>query len=57
MRNGISGAVEVDVTVSGTGRRYGDSVIFDLTYDGAYESDGVEYEIVGSDVECVAKMN
>lgn len=56
---GSSEAVRHMVTaeVSGSGERYDDSVIFRLDYSGNYVLAGTEYEIVGSDVECVAKLN
>lgn len=49
--------VNMTVTVEGSAHRYGDSVIFDLAYTGKYEELGIEYEITGSDVKCVAKLN
>lgn len=49
--------VSLDMSVEGSGQRYGDSVIFDLTCTGGYEELGVEYEITGSNVKCVAKLN
>lgn len=57
VRAGIGEPINVNAVVSGVGRRYGDSVIFDMVYTGGYEVDGTEYEIVASSVECVAKLN
>lgn len=47
----------ITADVSGTGHKYDDSVIFDLTYEGSCKANGTMYDIVGSNVKCVAKMN
>lgn len=56
---GSSDAVRPSVTVevSGTGVRYDDVLILSLDYSGSYSLAGTEYEIIGSDIECVAKLN
>ncbi len=55
--HGLSSSINLNAVVSGVGHRYDDTVIFELVYTGDYESFGVEYEIVGSDVKCVARLN
>ena len=58
IRTGISSATtNLDAVVRGEGQRFDNSVIFDLTYTGSYVYLGTEYEIVESDVQCVAKKN
>ena len=52
-----SGIYRADVVVSGNASRYGDVVIFQLSYSGTCDKDGVIYDIVDSQVECVAKIN
>lgn len=55
------GTATVTVTVSGTASRYGNVVIFDLVYEGGGVSEigdsTAEVEIVGSSVQCIAKLN
>lgn len=46
-----------DVEVCGYGERFENIIIFRLDYKGHYTYSGTEYEIVGSAVDCVAKMN
>lgn len=46
-----------DVTVSGTGVRYDDIIIFDLVYEGGFEYLTTSYELKGSCIKCVAKLN
>lgn len=55
--NGELSTVSADVSVSGTGERYDNIVVFDLEYEGGYVRNDTEYIIVDSSVECVAKLN
>lgn len=48
---------EAAVTVSGYAERYTDALLFWIEYTGTYTVDGVEYEIVDSDISCWAKEN
>lgn len=56
VRHGVE-QLSVEVTVEGTGSRYDNSVIFNMNYSGSYIRGDVGYEIIESDVQCVAKMN
>lgn len=53
----LDGTVETTVTVSGTAARYGDVVLFELSYEGDFEFDGGRYSITGGRLVCRAKMN
>ena len=46
-----------DVTVSGTGTRYDNIILFDLTYEGTYKYNDILYHIYDSDIYCRAKEN
>ena len=50
-------AVKADILVSGTGRRYDNIILFDLTYEGSYKYNDILYDICGSSVHCRAKEN
>ena len=52
-----SGIYRADVVVSGNAVKYGDILVFQLSYSGTCERAGVIYDIVDSHVECVAKTN
>ncbi|MCD8285884.1 MAG: hypothetical protein LUD50_01470, partial [Clostridia bacterium] len=45
------------VTVSGSAQRYDDSLLFNLTYEGGFTYQSMDFTIVSSDVECWAKSN
>ncbi len=45
------------VTVTGTGERYGNVLLFDLDYAGTLSAVSGTYEILESKVECVAERN
>lgn len=49
--------VEADVVVSGTGTRYDNIVLFELTYEGSYKYNNILYHIYDSEVNCRAKVN
>lgn len=53
----IGGEADVDVEVSGYGERYSDMLIFRLEYSGSCTHNGTVYNISGSNVDCVAKLN
>lgn len=56
VRHGVE-HMSVEVLVEGTGNRYDNSLIFNLNYSGTYVRGDIEYEIIESDVQCVAKKN
>lgn len=45
------------VTVTGTGERYGNVLLFKLNYSGTLNAVSGKYEILESKVECVAEIN
>ena len=49
--------VSANVTVSGYGERYDDTIIFRLEYSGHCTRQQVEYTVGGSNIVCVAKLN
>lgn len=53
--------VPLTVTVSGIGKKYDQSVVLDLKYDGSTTVTGIgietTYTITGSDINCVARSN
>lgn len=50
-------SMEADVTVSGTGVRYDNIILFDLKYDGTYTYNDIKYDILDSKIDCRAKLN
>ena len=55
------GTATIDVTASGSAKRYGDVVIFDLVYEGEGVSEigesTADVKICDSSVQCIAKLN
>ena len=51
------GQTYFDMTVSGSGKRYDNMVLFDLTYEGTYNYAGFEGVVTGSRVNCIATEN
>lgn len=49
--------VQADVTVSGEGERFEDTIVLNLVYSGVCTYLLRKYEITGSDIRCVAKLN
>lgn len=49
--------IPLNMTVSGTGKRYDNMVIFTLDYSGGCEQSGNIFRVLDSDVVCVAKIN
>lgn len=49
--------VSCDLTVSGTGRRYDNMILFRLFYAGKYSYDGLDGVIYDSRVDCIATEN
>ena len=49
--------VSFDMTVSGSGKRYENMIIFDLWYEGRYAYDGLEGNVTDSRVNCIATLN
>lgn len=47
----------LDVTVSGTGEKHEDVIVFSLNYTGSGESTLYDYKINSSEIKCVAKEN
>lgn len=45
------------VMAEGTGKRYDDVLVIEFQFSGSIEVGNVTYEIIGSDVECVAVQN
>lgn len=45
------------VAYSGTGRKYDDTLIIDLVYQGVFKVNGIDMTVVSSDVHCVAQAN
>lgn len=56
---GESGSVKIEseLTMSGRGQIYDNILLFSIDYQGSFEVGGTKYEIVGSDVDCRAKLN
>lgn len=48
---------DVTVTVSGTAEKFTDVVMFSLRYTGTLTYDGLQYVIIDSDIDCIAKEN
>lgn len=47
----------LDVTVSGTGEKHENVVVFTLSYTGSGESTLYDYKIMSSEIKCIAKEN
>lgn len=45
------------MNVSGSGKRYEDMIIFNLTYQGDYNFEDIEGTITKSDINCIATVN
>ena len=46
-----------DFLVSGSGTRYDNMIVFDLTYEGAYSESSFEGEVSASRINCIATEN
>lgn len=53
----LAPAVRTDITVSGSGHRYDNIILFKFTYSGTFQVGDTEYEIYSSDIDCRAKLN
>lgn len=48
---------QMELTLSGTGKRYDNTVLLDLTYEGDYQEDGFDGVVSASRVNCIATAN
>lgn len=47
----------LDITVSGTGEKHENVIVFTLSYTGSGESTLYDYKIMSSEIKCIAKEN
>lgn len=53
----LPSTIRADVTISGSGHRYDNIILFKFNCGGVFKVGDTEYEIYSSDIDCRAKLN